>query len=210
MPDPVRDCPLCPRLVDFRLQNRDKYPQKHNAPVPAFGNLDAPLLIVGLAPGLKGANFTGRPFTGDYAGELLYGTLLKLGMARGTYAARPDDGLILINCRITNAVRCVPQQNKPLPAEIKTCNNFLQAEIAAMSNLKAIFSLGRVSHEAVLRALKLKAKDYPFAHGSVHKIPGGLALIDSYHCSRYNTQTKRLTAEMFETAMRAAQSCLTC
>ncbi|MCF8496130.1 MAG: uracil-DNA glycosylase [Alphaproteobacteria bacterium] len=194
---PSPDCPLCPRLADFRAENRIKFPGRHNAPVPSFGALDSEFLVVGLAPGLKGANFSGRPFTGDYAGELLYGTLLKYGFARGSYQARADDGLELINCRITNAVRCVPPQNKPEPLEIKTCGGFLKKEIAAMPRLRVILSLGLISHKAVLAAFGQKASAHIFGHGAVHEM-GGVTLVDSYHCSRYNTQTKRLTAGMFE------------
>ena len=195
---PARDCSLCPRLVDFRLQNRQKFPDKHNAPVSPFGPLDAKLLIVGLAPGLKGANFSGRPFTGDYAGVLLYNTLIKFGLAKGVFDARADDGLQLINCRITNAVRCVPPQNKPLPEEETTCRPFLAKEIAAMPNLKTIISLGLISHNAVLKTLGHKISAFKFAHGAKHDVGRGITLLDSYHCSRYNTQTNRLTAEMFE------------
>lgn len=202
--DPPRDCPLCPRLVAFHAANRTAHPDWHNAPVPAFGGLDASLLIVGLAPGLKGANRTGRPFTGDYAGDLLYATLLKLGLARGDYRQRPDDGLTLIGCRITNAVRCVPPENKPTPAEAKACGPFLVKEIAALPKLKSILVLGRISHEASLRALGQKPSAYVFGHGKIHALPSGIRLIDSYHCSRYNTQTNRLTPDMFETAVRLA------
>lgn len=202
--DPPRDCPLCPRLTAFHAANRRAHPDWHNAPVPAFGGLDASLLIVGLAPGLKGANRTGRPFTGDYAGDLLYATLLKLGLARGDYQQRPDDGLTLIGCRITNAVRCVPPENKPTPAEAKACGPFLVREIAALPNLKSILVLGRISHEASLRALGQKPSAYVFGHGKIHALPSGIRLIDSYHCSRYNTQTNRLTPAMFETAVRLA------
>lgn len=194
-PPPI-DCALCPRLAAFRAQNRAKFPGKHNAPVPSFGDIGAEFLIVGLAPGLKGANFSGRPFTGDYAGDLLYGTLLKFGFADGVYGANKDDGLILKNCRITNAVRCVPPENKPLPIEEKNCLGFLRNEIAAMKNLKIILSLGLVSHNAVLKTFGAKAKDHKFAHGAVHVL-GNVHLINSYHCSRYNTQTKRLTETMF-------------
>ena len=194
---PPRDCPLCPRLVAFHAQNRQKFPDKFNAPVPPFGGLDAELLIVGLAPGLKGANFTGRPFTGDYAGVLLYGTLLKFGYATGTYDARADDGLKLVNCRITNAVRCVPPENKPIPQEETTCRKFLIDEINAMPKLKTILSLGLISHNAVLKTLGHKISAFKFAHGAKHKL-GKITLLDSYHCSRYNTQTKRLTTAMFE------------
>ncbi|MBV9324675.1 MAG: uracil-DNA glycosylase, partial [Chloroflexi bacterium] len=164
--------------------------------VPSFGDADARLLIVGLAPGMQGANRTGRPFTGDYAGDLLYATLLKYGFARGTYDARPDDGLRLVDCRISNAVRCVPPQNKPLPAEINTCRPFLAATIAAMPRLRAIVALGRVAHDTLLKTLALRATAAPFAHGAVHQA-GALRLYDSYHCSRYNTNTGVLTDEMF-------------
>ncbi|MDR3521984.1 MAG: uracil-DNA glycosylase [Acidocella sp.] len=195
---PERDCPLCPRLVDYRLSNRAKEPSWHNAPVPSFGDLSAALLIVGLAPGVKGANRTGRPFTGDYAGQLLYTSLLKYGFATGSYAERADDGLRLQNCRITNAVRCVPPQNLPTPLEDKTCNPFLSAEIAAMKNLKAILTLGTVAHNMSLRALNIKASAFKFAHGAIHTLRDGLILTNSYHVSRYNTSTKRLSTEMFE------------
>ena len=194
--DPGRDCPLCPRLVDFRTTQRAREPSWFNAPVPSFGDPDARLLIVGLAPGLQGANRTGRPFTGDYAGELLYGTLLQYGFANGRFEARPDDGLTLVDCRISNAVRCVPPQNKPLPAEINQCRNFLGASIAAMPRLRSIVALGRISHDTLLKLLGLRAVAAPFAHGAVHQA-GGIRLYDSYHCSRYNTNTGVLTTEMF-------------
>lgn len=196
--DPDRDCQLCPRLVGFRAANRTAQPDWHNAPVPAFGPLTARLLIVGLAPGLRGANRTGRPFTGDYAGQLLYPTLLKFGLARGTYLERPDDGLVMTDARISNAVRCVPPQNKPDTGEIKACNSFLAEEIAAMPNLKAILALGAIAHNAVLTALGVRRVSYPFAHGALHTLPNGLVLGDSYHCSRLNTNTGRLTTAMFE------------
>lgn len=205
--DPARDCGLCPRLAAFIAVNRKSWPDWHNAPVPAFGPLSAKLLIVGLAPGLKGANRTGRPFTGDYAGDLLYATLLKLGLAQGCYDRRPDDGLILLDCRISNAVRCVPPENKPTPAEAKTCGAFLKREVAAMANLKSILALGRISHESVLRALGLKPSAFVFGHAKIHQTPSGIRLVDSYHCSRYNTQTKRLTPEMFERAVAKAAAC---
>lgn len=195
--NPARNCALCPRLKDFREVNRAKFPDKFNAPVPAFGALDAALLVVGLAPGLKGANFSGRPFTGDYAGDLLYQTLIACGFARGTYHKRPDDGLELVNCRITNAVRCVPPENKPTGEEIKSCQPFLKDELAAMPNLKVILSLGKISHDAMVRTCGGKLSAYKFAHGAVHALPDGRTLIDSYHCSRYNTQTNRLTEKMF-------------
>ena len=200
---PDRDCRLCPRLVDYRRDNRAAHPDWHNAPVDSFGDLSARYLIVGLAPGLRGANRTGRPFTGDWAGDLLYGTLLKLGLATGVYDQRPDDGLTLKSVRITNAVRCVPPANKPLPAEFKTCLRFLTQEIAAMPNLAGLFAVGRDGHDAVLSALSLRKADFPFAHGRRHRLNDRLWLTDSYHCSRYNTNTGRLTEVMFMDAMSA-------
>lgn len=194
---PPADCPLCPRLVAFRQANQQKFPKFYNGAVPPFGPLDAPLLVVGLAPGLKGANATGRPFTGDFAGVILYTALATHGFATGQYAARPDDGFQLVRARITNAVRCVPPENKPTPAEAKTCNPFLVNEIAAMPQLKVILSLGLTSHQAVLKTLKLRQADYKFAHGAVHALPNGLLLVDSYHTSRYNVQTGRLSQDMF-------------
>lgn len=194
---PARDCALCPRLVAFRADNAAAHPDWHNAPVPAFGGLDAGLLIVGLAPGLRGANRTARPFTGDYAGDLLYPTLVTFGLAQGKYAARPDDGLALTGARITNAVRCVPPQNKPTSAEQKACRPFLADEIAAMPNLRVILALGRIAHDAVLSTLGLRKASYAFAHGALHRLPQRLALVDSYHCSRYNVNTGRLTEAMF-------------
>ena len=193
---PDRDCQLCPRLSGFRQANRTREPDWFNAPVPSFGDQNARLLIVGLAPGMQGANRTGRPFTGDYAGDLLYATLLEYGFARGHYQARPDDGLTLIDCRITNAVRCVPPQNKPLPAEIKSCRPFLIATIASMPRLRAILALGRIAHDTMLKTLDIRAATAPFAHGAVHQA-GRFRLYDSYHCSRYNTNTGVLTTDMF-------------
>jgi len=194
--EPGRDCPRCPRLVAFRDTWRAREPSWFNAPVPAFGPHDARLLIVGLAPGLRGANRTGRPFTGDYAGDLLYTTLAEFGFARGHYAARPDDGLILVDCRIANAVKCVPPENKPMPAEIGTCRPFLSAAIAEMPRLSAVVTLGRIAHDSAITALDGKRSRAPFGHGSVHEV-GRLTLFGSYHCSRYNTNTGRLTADMF-------------
>ncbi|KAA0074478.1 uracil-DNA glycosylase [Tardiphaga sp. P9-11] len=194
--DPGRDCPLCPRLVDYRHEVRARDPVGYNGPVPSFGASDAALLIVGLAPGVQGANRTGRPFTGDYAGDLLYETLLDFEFAAGTYEARPDDGLTLQDCRITNAVRCVPPQNKPLPVEITTCRPFLIATMDTMPRLRAIVLLGRVAHDTMLRTLGMRAVAAPFAHGAVHDA-GRFKLYDSYHCSRYNTNTRVLTPEMF-------------
>ncbi|MGD0189194.1 MAG: uracil-DNA glycosylase [Rhizomicrobium sp.] len=206
--EPVEDCPLCPRLAEFRRTNRTVYPDYFNNPVPSFGNANARLLIVGLAPGLHGANRTGRPFTGDYAGDLLYATLLSHGLARGTYDQRADDGLELIDCAIANAVRCVPPENKPMPAEINTCRQFLTAQIASMPQLRAILALGKIAHDSVCSALAVRKKDFVFAHGAQHRA-GKLALISSYHCSRYNTNTGVLTAAMFDDvvggAKRAAQ-----
>ena len=194
---PGRDCPLCPRLVEFRLAARARHPDWFNAPVPTFGDQNAQLLIVGLAPGMQGANRTGRPFTGDYAGDLLYATLKTYGFAEGDYQARPDDGFTLKNCRIVNAVRCVPPLNKPLPVEIKTCRQFLIATMTQMPNLRAIVTLGRIAHDSTLKTLDLRAAAAPFKHGAVHEA-GQLRLYDSYHCSRYNTNTRVLTPAMFE------------
>jgi uracil-DNA glycosylase family 4 len=193
---PGRNCPRCPRLVDFRNSWRKRQPDWFNAPVPSFGDDSARLLIVGLAPGLQGANRTGRPFTGDYAGDLLYDTLLRFKFARGRYEARPDDGLTLVDCRITNAVRCVPPENKPTTVEIKTCRDFLTATIAAMPKLAAIVVLGRIAHESTVTALGAKRSAVPFKHGGAHDA-GGYKLFSSYHCSRYNTNTGVLTTQMF-------------
>lgn len=200
---PGRDCPLCPRLVDYRSANRAANPAWHNAPVPSWGPVDAPLLVLGLAPGVRGANRTGRPFTGDYAGKLLYGTLLKYGLARGDYREDPQDGMELTGCRIANAVRCVPPENLPTPAEIRTCNDFVKAELAGMPKLRAVLALGTVAHGAVLRAKGLPMSRIAFAHGAINALPDGLLLADSYHVSRYNTSTRRLTPEMFEAAVQA-------
>ncbi|MDX1974237.1 MAG: uracil-DNA glycosylase [Rickettsiales bacterium] len=222
---PSLDCPLCPRLVQFREENRRAYPAFFNAPVPSFGELSAELLIVGLAPGLKGANQTGRPFTGDYAGFILYPALQKTGFAKGDFLAtlhetglaRSEEGLFagtvqqasgefkLVNCRITNAVRCVPQENKPEPSEIKNCNSFLSAEMAAMSRLKVVLSLGLVSHNAVLKARGFKASHAKFEHGAPHKL-GDIILLNSYHCSRYNINTGRLSQAMFDAVVEKAKS----
>jgi uracil-DNA glycosylase family 4 len=202
---PGPDCPRCPRLVEFRHRHRHAEPDWHNAPVASFGELTARLLIVGLAPGLKGANRTGRPFTGDYAGELLYPTLQKFEFARGAYAARVDDGLRLIDCRISNAVRCVPPENKPEPREIASCNAFLAEEIGAMPRLETILALGAIAHGAVLAALGERKSRYPFKHGAIHTLGSGARLADSYHCSRYNTNTGVLTTEMFEAVFAEIQ-----
>ncbi len=199
---PAPDCQFCPRLARYRAENRTIEPGWHNAPVPSFGAPTAELLVVGLAPGVRGANATGRPFTGDYAGMLLYSTLLKFGFATGDYQARPDDGLALINCRITNAVRCVPPQNLPTTQERKNCNIFLAAEISTMPRLRAMLTLGTVAHEMSLRALGVKPSGYKFAHGALHRPRSGLLLANSYHVSRYNTSTRRLDAGMFATVVR--------
>jgi uracil-DNA glycosylase family 4 len=194
---PSPDCPLCPRLADYRHANRAAHREWFNAPVPSFGSLDARLLIVGLAPGVRGANRTGRPFTGDFAGELLYRTLLRFGLAQGGYGADPGDGLALIDCRVTNAVRCVPPANLPTPAEIGTCNPFLAAEIAAMPRLRGVLALGGTAHNAVLRAHGMRPARTPFRHGALHELPADRLLADSYHVSRLNTNTGRLTEAMF-------------
>ena len=200
--EPDRACPLCPRLAAFRTANREREPRWFNAPVPNFGPENARLLIVGLAPGLKGANRTGRPFTGDFAGDLLYGTLIEFGFATGRFEARPDDSLKLVDARIANAVRCVPPENKPLPAEIRTCNQFLGATFAQMPKLSAIVALGRIAHDAVAIAFDLKRSRIPFSHGAKHPAGERLTLFDSYHCSRYNTNTGVLTPEMFRAVFR--------
>ncbi|HTW36453.1 MAG TPA: uracil-DNA glycosylase [Rhizomicrobium sp.] len=202
--EPPRDCGRCERLAQFRADNAKRYPDYFNAPVPSFGSADARLLIVGLAPGLHGANRTGRPFTGDYAGYLLYSTLKAQGLARGEYEARADDGFTLVDCAITNAVRCVPPENKPTPAEIKTCRDFLTKQLVQMPNLKAVLTLGQISHNSVLSALAIPKKSHPFAHGATHHA-GKITLIASYHCSRYNTNTGVLTTEMFEKAVATAK-----
>jgi uracil-DNA glycosylase family 4 len=194
--EPGRDCALCPRLAAFRQEWRAREPIWFNAPVPSFGPLAARLLIVGLAPGLQGANRTGRPFTGDHAGLLLYGTLTRFGFASGTYGARTDDGLELVDARITNAVRCVPPENKPTGAEIATCRDFLKSTIAEMPNLRAVVTLGRIAHDTAAAALEVRRSEVPFGHGACHDI-GTVRLFDSYHCSRYNTNIGVLTTEMF-------------
>ncbi|HEU4826670.1 MAG TPA: uracil-DNA glycosylase [Dongiaceae bacterium] len=205
---PDRDCPLCPRLVEFRLAARVRFPDWHNAPVVPFGSERARLLIVGLAPGLQGANRTGRPFTGDYAGNLLYATLKAFGLARGEYEQRPDDTLQLVNCRISNAVKCVPPENKPTPEEIRICNRFLSDELSSLPNLKAVLALGSIAHDAVLVGLGQRKSSARFAHGARHALPRGLVLFDSYHCSRYNTNTGRLTAEMFQDVVGRAAAAI--
>jgi len=198
---PGRDCALCPRLAEYRAANRAKEPGWHNAPVPSWGPREAPLLVLGLAPGVRGANRTGRPFTGDFAGKLLYATLLENGLARGAYREDPMDGMELTGCRIANAVRCVPPENLPLPIEIRACNDFLKAELAAMPRLRVVLALGVVAHNALLRAKGIPATRFAFGHGAQHHLLDGLILADSYHVSRYNTSTRRLTPEMFQAAM---------
>ena len=189
----------------YRAANRAENPAWFNAPVPSFGSLDSRLLVVGMAPGVRGANRTGRPFTGDHAGVLLYQTLIRFGFAEGVYQADPADGLVLRDCRIVNAVRCVPPANLPVPAEVKTCNTFLAAELAAMSRLRVAVVLGLLAHAAVLRALSLQQARFKFAHGAFHAMPGGWWMADSYHVSRYNTNTGRLTTAMFEAVVEGAR-----
>ena len=195
---PPRDCPLCPRLVAYRQANQESHPDWFNGPVPSLGDPDASILVVGMAPGVKGANRTGRPFTGDHAGILLYETLIRFRLATGTYEARPDDDMRLHGCRVVNAVRCVPPANLPQPVEVRTCNRFLSAELTALPKLRAVLALGVLAHAAVLRACGIPAARIRFQHGNVTELPGGLLLADSYHVSRYNTNTGLLTREMFE------------
>ncbi len=205
--EPDRDCAVCERLAAFRGENRVAFPDWANAPVAVFGDDRARLLIVGLAPGLRGANRTGRPFTGDYAGDLLYETLIELGFAEGVYDRRPDDGLRLRDCAIANAVRCVPPQNKPTPREIANCRRFLAAQLIGMSRVAAILALGRIAHDSVLKALGARLAAHAFAHGAVHDLGGAAPkLFDSYHCSRYNTTTGVLTPEMFKSALAAVRA----
>jgi uracil-DNA glycosylase family 4 len=204
--EPPTDCSRCERLVAFRSEAAAREPTWFNGAVPSFGDRTARLLIVGLAPGLKGANRTGRPFTGDYAGELLYATLVEFGFARGAYRAEPDDGLRLVECMITNAVRCVPPANKPTADEIRNCRPFLVRRIGSLPRLSAILALGRVAHDQTLAALGAKASEFPFAHGRRHRIGDAVALYDSFHCSRYNTNTGRLTAEMFRSVFASIRA----
>lgn len=204
--EPPRDCQICARLTAYRRENAQSHPDWFNGPAPSFGDADARLLIVGLAPGRTGANRTGRPFTGDYAGDLLYGALLKAGLASGTYLADPGDGLSLRGVMITNAVRCAPPQNKPTPAEISACRPHLAARIACLPQLKAILALGAIAHDSVVRAHGLTPSQARFAHGSETRLRADLMLISSFHCSRYNTQTRRLTSLMFETVLERAKA----
>ncbi|OJT98383.1 MAG: uracil-DNA glycosylase [Alphaproteobacteria bacterium 65-7] len=202
--EPTHDCPLCPRLMAFRQEQRARHPDWFNAPVPCFGPRDAAIAIAGLAPGLQGANRTGRPFTGDWAGDLLFDTLLKLKLARGRYEERADDTLTLVNIRIVNSVRCVPPQNKPETSEINTCRRFLISELEHMPRLKVILALGKIAHDSVLRTYGKKISAHPFKHGGVYDM-GPVTLISSYHCSRYNTNTGVLTTEMFEDVVGRAK-----
>ena len=203
---PLRDasCRLCPRLAEFLDEARAKNPDWHNAPVNGYGPLDAPIMLVGLAPGMRGANRTGRPFTGDYAGDLLFQMMDEFGLSTGEYQSRPDDGVELHHIRIVNSVRCVTPQNKPIGSEINTCRQFLIEDIQLMTKMKAMITLGRIGHLSALKALGLKEKDYPFSHGGQHLLDNGVMLISSYHCSRYNTQTGRLTTDMFRDVFRMA------
>lgn len=206
--EPRADCGLCERLVAFRRNNAAAHPDWFNGAVPSFGSKTAQLLIVGLAPGLKGANRTGRPFWGDFAGDLLYPTLLKTGLAKGEHDLMQPDALSLVGCMITNAVRCVPPQNKPTGGEIKSCRQFLNGRMESLPNLRALLAIGRVAHDSILSGLTLRKRDYPFAHGAKHALPSGLLLFDSFHCSRLNTNTGRLTPEMFETVVADAAASL--
>ncbi|ABF53264.1 uracil-DNA glycosylase [Sphingopyxis alaskensis] len=202
--EPPRDCSRCPRLVALRQECQAEHPDWWNAPVPAFGDPDAWLALAGLAPGKHGANRTGRPFTGDYAGDLLFRALAAFGLSRGDYDARIDDGLTLDGAIIVNSVKCLPPQNKPAPAEIANCRPFFERQLAALPKVRVIVALGRIAHVAVLRATGARLAAHPFAHGAVHALPDGRHLVDSYHCSRYNTNTGRLTPEMFADVFRTA------
>lgn len=204
-PEAPKDCPLCPRLVAYREENARTEPSWFNGAAPSFGDTSARLLIVGLAPGRMGANRTGRPFTGDYAGVLLYDTLKKYGFAEGTYRADPKDGFRLVDAMVSNAVRCAPPENKPTPGEIATCRQFLSARLSALPRLRVIVALGSIAHESVLRTHGLKPSSAKFGHGAEASLPGGRTLVSSYHCSRYNTQTRRLTTEMFENVIARAR-----
>ncbi|MDP2030050.1 MAG: uracil-DNA glycosylase [Thiobacillus sp.] len=212
MPNPIDpscfdpDCRACPRLADFLGEVRTQHPDYHARPVAPFGDAAPRLLIVGLAPGMHGANRSGRPFTGDHAGILLYQTLHQFGYASAPQSVSADDGLQLIGCRITNAVKCLPPANKPEPAEIRECNRFLAAELAGLPVHASILALGLIAHQAVLRALGLKLKNYPFSHASDYRLPDGRRLVSSYHCSRYNTQTRRLTPDMFAAVFTQIQT----
>ena len=208
MPEFDPHCVACPRLASHLSNVRDMYPTYYARPVPPFGDPQARLIVIGLAPGMHGANRSGRPFTGDHAGILLYETLYRHGFSDRRESKHPRDGLRLKDCRITNAVKCLPPANKPLPAEIATCNLYLATEISKLAAGCVLLALGTIAHEAVLKANKLKRKEYKFAHGALHSLPNGLRLLDSYHCSRYNTQTKRLTADMFDQILQQARKLL--
>jgi uracil-DNA glycosylase family 4 len=200
---PEPDCQLCPRLAACRAANRTANPTWFNAPVPSFGGIESRLLVVGMAPGVRGANRTGRPFTGDHAGMLLYTTLLRFGLADGAYVPEPDNGVVLKDCRIANAVRCVPPANLPEPKEVTACNRFLTGELQAMGRLRAVLALGVLAHAAVLKACGIPPTRIRFRHGDIHVLPDGLLLADSYHVSRYNTNTGRLTEAMFHDVVQA-------
>jgi uracil-DNA glycosylase family 4 len=202
--EPPRDCPLCPRLVAFREELRAEHPDWWNAPVPSFGDPDAWLAICGLAPGKHGANRTGRPFTGDHAGILLYRTLLKFGLAEGAYEERPDDSLRLVGTAIVNAVKCLPPQNKPTPHEIATCRSYFTLGLAALPRVRVQVALGKIAHDSAVRTAGGRLGDYKFGHLAEHVLPDGRILLDSYHCSRYNQNTGRLTAPMFEAVFERA------
>lgn len=204
--EPSRDCPLCPRLVAFRAEQRAAHPDWFNAPVPSFGDGGAWLAIVGLAPGMQGANRTGRPFTGDHAGPLLYDTLAGFGLSEGEFAGDPDDGVRLSGAIIINAVRCLPPQNRPTPEEVRTCRRFLEPSLEALPNLEVVIALGQIAHQSAVKALGGKLPKMPFAHGAEHRLPSGVMLLDSYHCSRYNQNTGRLTAEMFRAVFARAMA----
>ncbi len=197
MKTPDLNCNLCPRLFDFRSKNNEEWPDWGNAPVNGFGSLSSRLLILGLAPGLRGANKTGRPFTGDFAGDLLYKTLSEFNLSSGLYTPTTEDDLKLLDCRITNAVKCVPPQNKPIASEIKNCQNFLKSEITSMKRLRVILALGTIAHNSALDIFGCRKSNHKFAHNSQHQLNKRITLIDSYHCSRYNTNTGRLTEKMF-------------
>jgi len=201
---PSPDCPLCPRLATFRNEQRALHPDWFNAPVPSFGDPDAWLAIVGLAPGMHGANRTGRSFTGDFSGPLVYETLAKFGLSEGTYAGTPDDGVALKGAIIVSAVRCVPPQNKPTPEEIRTCRQFLEPTLEALPNLKVVVALGQIAHQSAVKALGGKLSKMPFAHLAEHRVPSGIRLIDSYHPSRYNQNTGVITAPLFEAVFERA------
>lgn len=202
--EPPHDCPRCPRLVAYRAACRAEFPDWWNAPVHAFGDPDAWLVIAGLAPGKHGANRTGRPFTGDYAGDLLFATLADFGLSRGRYGGRTDDGLTLNGAIIVNSVKCLPPQNKPTPAEIAACRPYFEAQLAQLPHASVVVALGRIAHDAAIRAGGGRLSDYRFGHGAQHRLPDGRHLVDSYHCSRYNTNTGRLTPGMFADVFRAA------